>query len=180
MPHVIEEAKSGRASCRTCKQNIAKGELRFGEEAMNQFSDVPSLQWHHLKCAATSRPVQLEDTLAQHTGELADRAQLLETIAVAKKTGKPTEFPHADHAPTGRAKCIVCYQPIEKGSLRVAVERAVEGGGSYVGKSAAYLHPKCAAKAIEGGDVFARIKKNSPALEEEELKALEAELASSN
>ena len=48
MGNVIEEAKSGRASCRTCKKAIAKGELRFGEEAPNAFGDTPSMRWHHL------------------------------------------------------------------------------------------------------------------------------------
>ena len=35
MANVIEEAKSGRASCRTCKKTIAKGELRLGVEVAN-------------------------------------------------------------------------------------------------------------------------------------------------
>ena len=52
MANVIEEAKSGRASCRTCRKAIAKGELRLGVETQTQFSDAPSLQWHHLLCAA--------------------------------------------------------------------------------------------------------------------------------
>ena len=40
MAHIIEEAKSGRAGCRTCRKPIAKGELRFGEEVENQFADA--------------------------------------------------------------------------------------------------------------------------------------------
>jgi poly [ADP-ribose] polymerase len=178
MPHTIEVAKSGRAACRTCKENIAKGELRFGEEVQNQYSDAPAFQWHHLKCAATAKPVSLAEAIAAYPGEIPDRAALLEAIEIAKKTQKPTEYPHADHAPTGRAKCIVCHQPIEKGSLRVVVERAADGG-AYMGKSAAYLHPKCAAQSIEGGDVFERIRRNSPALEEEELAELRAAIEQS-
>ena len=44
MANVIEEAKSGRASCRTCKKTIAKGELRLGVETANQFGNTPSMQ----------------------------------------------------------------------------------------------------------------------------------------
>src|SRR5262245_52538804 len=99
MAHVIEVAKSGRASCRTCKNSIPKGELRFGEEVMTQFSDSPSLQWHHLMCAAKSRPAQLAEVLATYSGEIPNRAELEQTIEVSKKTQKPTEFPHADRAP---------------------------------------------------------------------------------
>ena len=56
MANVIEEAKSGRASCRTCKKPIAKGELRLGVETQTQFSDTPSLAWHHVLCAAAKLP----------------------------------------------------------------------------------------------------------------------------
>jgi hypothetical protein len=55
---MLEIAKSGRAKCRKCKQAIAKGELRFGEETVNAFSDSgePSYFWYHLGCAAKARP----------------------------------------------------------------------------------------------------------------------------
>ena len=56
MANVIEEAKSGRASCRTCKKTIAKGELRLGVEVQTQFSDTPSMAWHHVLCAAGKLP----------------------------------------------------------------------------------------------------------------------------
>jgi hypothetical protein len=173
--HTIEVAKSGRAACRTCKQTIAKGELRFGEEVKNQFSDGPSLQWHHMTCAAKNKPAQLSEALVSTTEQIADRAELEKTIADAKKTQKPGQFPYADRAPTGRAKCIGCHQTIEKGTLRVAVEREVDTG-AFMGKSAAYLHPKCAAEAIEGGDVFERIKANSFNLEEKDLEELKTGL----
>ena len=39
MPHKIEPAPSGRASCRGCKEPIAKGALRFGEETPNPYSE---------------------------------------------------------------------------------------------------------------------------------------------
>jgi len=57
MAHVIEAAKSGRAACRTCKEPIAKGELRLGEEVPNQFAGGETTHvWHHLACAAKKRP----------------------------------------------------------------------------------------------------------------------------
>lgn len=173
MPHTIEVAKSGRASCRTCKQTIAKGELRFGEEVQNQFSDAPALQWHHLMCAAKNKPGPLSEALASTAEQIPDRAELEKVIAESKKTQKPGQFPYADRAPTGRAKCISCHETIEKGSLRVAVEREVDTG-MFMGKSAAYLHPKCAATSIQGGEVFERIKANSSGLEEADLAELKA------
>ena len=37
MAHKIEMAKSGRATCRTCREKIDKDTLRFGEETANAF-----------------------------------------------------------------------------------------------------------------------------------------------
>jgi poly [ADP-ribose] polymerase len=154
MANVIEEAKSGRAACRTCKKPIAKGELRFGIETQTQFSDAPSLQWHHLMCAAAKLPAELKAALAEYPGEVANRAEIDAALAEAEKKGaaKPAGFPYADKAPTGRAKCMVCSEPIEKGSFRVAVERELEMGAS-VTRGAGYLHPRCAVANLENAGI---------------------------
>lgn len=155
MGNVIEEAKSGRASCRTCKKPIAKGELRFGEEAPNAFGDQPSMRWHHLTCAAEKLPAELKETLDQYPGTVPNRAELdkLMQDALAKGRAKPGGFPYADKAPTGRARCIQCSQPIEKDSIRIAIEREIDTG-AMVTKGAGYMHPKCVVAYVEasGGD----------------------------
>ncbi len=149
MAHLIEEAKSGRASCRTCRKAIAKGELRFGEEFDSQFNEGGSShRWHHLACAAGALPDALTQALGEHTGDLPDRAKLEELIAKGKKNTKPGAFPYADRAPTGRAKCLFCESPVEKGSLRIAVERQVDTG-AFVTKGAGYLHPACAGEQLD-------------------------------
>ncbi len=155
MGNVIEEAKSGRASCRTCKKAIAKGELRFGEEAPNAFGDQPSMRWHHLTCAAEKLPAELKETLDQYPGTVPNRAELdkLMQDALSKGRAKPGGFPYADKAPTGRARCIQCSQPIEKDSIRIAIEREIDTG-AMVTKGAGYMHPKCVVAYVEanGGD----------------------------
>jgi hypothetical protein len=155
MANVIEEAKSGRASCRTCKKAIAKGELRFGEEAPNAFGDTPSMRWHHLMCAAEKLPAELKAAMDTHSEPIPNRAEVDKAIAEAMKggRGKPGGFPYADRAPTGRAKCMQCEEPIAKDSIRVAVEREIDTG-SMVTRGAGYLHPKCVAENLEnvGGD----------------------------
>lgn len=150
MANLIEEAKSGRASCRTCRKPIAKGELRLGVETQTQFSDTPSMQWHHLPCAASKLPVELKAALADYPGEVPGRAELEAAMEQAgkKAAARPTGHPYADHAPTGRAKCMQCEQPIEKGSFRVAVERELEIGGSAT-RGTGYLHPGCVAANLE-------------------------------
>src|SRR6267378_910271 len=100
MANLIEEAKSGRASCRTCKKAIAKGELRLGVEQVTQFSDTPSMQWHHLLCAAQKLPGELKSALATHEGDVPNRAALDTAMTDAIKSGKakPGAFPYVDRA----------------------------------------------------------------------------------
>jgi ribosomal protein L37AE/L43A len=167
MANVIEEAKSGRASCRTCKKPIAKGELRLGVEAQTQFSDTPSMQWHHVLCAAIKLPAELKAALAEYPGDVPGRAELEAAMEETLKKGaaKPGGFPYVDRAPTGRAKCMQCEQPIEKGSFRVAVERELTIGAN-VTRGAGYLHPRCVAENLEnvGGstdDLIAGLRENS-------------------
>jgi hypothetical protein len=85
-----------------------------------------------------------------------NRAELEAAMAEAEKKGaaKPAGFPYVDRAPTGRAKCMQCEQPIEKGAFRVAVERELTIGAN-VTRGAGYLHPACVAGNLEnvGGSV---------------------------
>lgn len=151
MANHIEEAKSGRASCRTCKKTIARGELRLGIEAANTFGDTPSMHWHHLVCAAAKLPVELGDALKEFPGAVPNREELDKTIAdaIAKGSAKPGGMPYVDRAPTGRARCMQCREPIEKDSLRVAVERELEVGMAQQ-TGAGYLHPACVPAYLEG------------------------------
>lgn len=181
MANVIEEAKSGRASCRTCKKAIAKGELRLGVEVQTQFSDTPSMQWHHVLCAAGKLPAELKEALDAYAGEVPNRAELDQAMAEAVRKGaaKPGGFPYVDRAPTGRAKCMQCDEAIEKGSFRVAVERELEIGGN-VTRGAGYLHPRCVAENLEnvGGsaeELIEALRQNSR-IPPEELDAVIAEV----
>src|SRR5258706_14013549 len=96
MANVIEEAKSGRAACRTCKKPIAKGELRFGEEAANAFGDAPSMRWHHLACAADKLPAELKVVLDAYGGDVPDRGGPDQRMAdpAAKGHRKPRGCPY--------------------------------------------------------------------------------------
>jgi poly [ADP-ribose] polymerase len=186
MPHIIEEAKSGRAGCRTCRKPIAKGELRFGEEVENQFADAGEMtyRWHHLACAAGSRPDELRATLAappEGTPPIPDEQRAeLERLMNEADAKKPPPFPHADKAPTGRAGCQGCGEKIAKGELRVAFEREIERGMQTT-KGAGYLHPRCAAAYMEEqgtthDDLTEAIRKNTRDLSEPEMEQLFSEV----
>ncbi len=178
MGHVIEAAKTGRASCRTCKSPIAKGELRLGEEVENAFSPGSMTHnWHHLPCAAKKRPSVLKQALEETEEDVPEKEDLLKTIEESGKTEKPTTFPYAEHAPTGRASCMLCSEPIAKGDLRVAVEKELQAGG-FMRPGAGYLHPGCAVEHTEtdADELFMKIKANSLNLNAQELEQLESEL----
>lgn len=181
MAHTIEVAKSGRAGCRTCRNPIAKGELRFGEETPNQFGDAGdmSYRWHHMKCAAQKHADILRDTLATYEGDVPDRAELDKLMSEAE-ANKPPPFPYADKAPTGRASCQGCHEKIAKDSLRVAFERDIERGMT-VTKGAGYLHPACAAGYLESmgsthDELTEKLRANTRDLSEEELARLFSEV----
>ncbi len=174
MTHMIEAAKTGRASCRSCKQVIAKGELRVGEEVPNQFTPGEmTYNWHHLPCAAKKKPSVLKQAMESTDIEIPDKADLLSTIENSAKNEKPTTFPAAEHAPTGRASCLACGEKIEKGALRVGVE--AEGDGSpFMRRGPSYLHPQCAASHTgeDAIELFDKVKANSHNLSPDELEVL--------
>jgi hypothetical protein len=110
----------------------------------------------------------------------ADKRAELETLMAEADAKKPPPYPHADKAPTGRARCQGCGEGIAKGEVRVAVERDIERGMTMT-KGAGYLHPRCAAAWVEqnGGtheELTAGLRANTRELSEEEMEKLFAEV----
>ncbi|MDB4958682.1 MAG: hypothetical protein JWO36_6251 [Myxococcales bacterium] len=125
------------------------------------------MRWHHLLCAAEKLPAELKAALDEYHGDVPNRAELDKAMAdsIAKGRAKPGGFPYADKAPTGRAKCMQCEEPIAKDSFRVAVEREIDTG-SMVTRGAGYMHPKCVIQNLEnaGGskdELIDGVRKNS-------------------
>ena len=149
MAHKIETAPTGRASCRGCKQTIAKGELRFGEEFQNAYSEDGGMSYRywHLKCAATKLANELQSAMRNYEGSLDEIPDRAEIEALVESHIRP-EMPHAERAANGRARCKGCDEAIGKGELRVAFERVFEGPMGAQ-KGAAYTHPVCAARYLE-------------------------------
>jgi poly [ADP-ribose] polymerase len=172
MAETIEVAKTGRARCRVCRESIEKGALRFGEEQPSAFSDGMQWVWHHLTCAAKKKPVPMRRALAAFEGEVPARAELEALLVEADKTA--SVLPYAEHAPTGRSKCLHCQEPIEKGALRVATQRDAEPGSMPRGPG--YLHPRCASELIEADDLAALLRQNSRGLTDAELADLEGQI----
>ncbi len=180
MANIIEESKSNRATCRSCRQKIEKGVLRYGEEMPNAFDPegaAASYAWHHLLCAAKKKPSDVKAALAAFSGEVPNRDEVEKVLSEAKETTKPP-FPYAERAPSGRSKCLVCGEAIDKDDLRVAIEREVDTG-SFTAKSAGYLHAACAPQHESAQEeLFPKLKANSRGLAEADLSELEQALQS--
>jgi len=175
---MIEEAKSGRAKCRKCKTGISKGDLRFGHEVVNAFSPDGDMtyQWYHLACAAEKLPVELTQAMGSFDGEIPDRAALDQKTAAGKEKAKPSTFPYAEKAPSGRSTCVECGEKIAKGEYRVAVEREIDTG-AFTTTGAGYLHTLCALEYVEDSDgLMDQVRANSVSLSEEEIEELSAAL----
>jgi hypothetical protein len=141
MAHMIEVAKSGRSTCRGCRQKIEKSVLRFGEETPNMFSEEGGMtyRWWHLTCAAKGKLAnEVRDTLKGFTGDVPERDKLEALI----KEHLHADYPYAERAANGRAHCRVCEATIAKGELRVAFERVVE---TQMGmqRGPGYMHSTC-------------------------------------
>ncbi len=142
MPHTVEVAKSGRSTCRGCREKIEKGVLRFGEEVPNMFSEEggTTFRWWHLPCAAKGKLAnEVRDALKSFDGPVPERDALDALI----KEHLHADYPYAERAANGRAKCRVCDEAITKGSIRVAFERVVETGMGMQ-RGPGYMHSTCA------------------------------------
>ena len=139
MSNMIEPAKSGRAKCRGCGEKIEKDTLRYG----NFDEQWESYKWFHLPCGAAENLAGFMQAVEDYDGEIED----LDAILVkAKEAARGKGFPRVEVASSGRSSCLLCEEKIApKGTLRVVVEREVEG----FGKRPAYLHLGCAAGFLE-------------------------------
>ncbi|HKQ62144.1 MAG TPA: PARP-type zinc finger-containing protein [Candidatus Polarisedimenticolaceae bacterium] len=163
MPHTIEPAASARAACRGCGQRIAKGELRFGERMPNPFAEGEMTHWFHLACAAYKRPESLLEVLGPDAEDLERRARrTLEHRRLRRVDG-------AEHAPTGKALCRSCRQPIERDAWRVRLVFYEDGRFNPGG----FIHLDCREAYFETRDILDRLLHFSPKLSAEDRAELE-------
>ena len=156
-PFKLEAARSSRSKCRTCRRSIEKGKLRLGILLEGPYGT--GYLWHHLNCAARRRWEDVEaawadaSTFADAAGldvpDLDELVKLREQAEEQKKNKK--ELPYADIAPTGRAKCKHCDEPIAKGSYRVVLGRGVEFG-RQMRTSPINVHPSCVRAELHAED----------------------------
>lgn len=149
-PYCIENARSNRAKCKTCKKAIDKGLPRLGVLIVGPFGT--GYIWHHLQCAAKRQLDAVEEAYAGNYSapgvELPPIEDLRKLAEVAeKKKAEKQDAPYVERASTGRSKCAQCGEMIAEGAFRVAVLRAVEFYGQ-VRNGPIKVHAECVAGAL--------------------------------
>lgn len=177
MAHVLELASTGRAKCRGCGQAIAAKTVRLGERVPNPFSDDggETTHWYHPVCGAFRRPEAFLDAVKTATVDVPDRAALEHEAALGVAHHRVPRVSTASLAPTGRATCRGCKEPIAKDTWRIALVYYEDGRFVPSG----YVHASCASSYLESTELLPRIRHFSPELTDADLEALRSALTPS-
>ncbi|HSS28070.1 MAG TPA: hypothetical protein VLL50_08945 [Usitatibacter sp.] len=173
MAHVFEHAASGRAKCRGCRQAIAKGELRFGENLPNPFGEGEVTHWFHPACAAYKRPEAFLEGLPVAAVEVPDREALEGNARATLEAPRLTRIDGAERSPTSQARCRHCKEPIEKGTWRIRLVFHEEGNFSPGG----FIHVACRKDYFGRDDILEQALHFSRELAAEDREALREALA---
>jgi hypothetical protein len=158
-PYKIEEARSSRSRCRSCRTKIDKGKLRLGILLEGPYGT--GYLWHHLTCAAKRRLEDVEAAYEQRAWADGVEPPPLEELRALKekaqkKKAEQREPPYVERDPSGRAKCKHCDEPIEKGTLRVVLLREVTFGNQVRGMPI-HVHPRCVAAETRAEDCLTEL-----------------------
>lgn len=170
MPHTLELAPTGRATCRGCGQKIPAKAVRLGERVPNPFSDDggETTHWYHPRCGAYRRPEAFVEAMATTTLDIDDRDALTRESGLGVAHRRLPRVSTASLAPTGRATCRACKHAIDKDTWRIAL--VFYEDGRFV--PSGFIHAACAADHLETIDILPRVRHFSPELTDAELIAL--------
>ncbi len=129
--------------------------------------------WYHPACGAFTRPDAFLEALAACEEVLPDRATLESRARLGATHRRLPRVRAAGRAPSGRAACRHCREPIAQGAWRIALAYYEEGRFVPSG----YIHARCARPYLETGDVLDRLRHFSPGLTTADAAEVAAELA---
>ncbi|XP_034018181.1 poly [ADP-ribose] polymerase 1 isoform X2 [Thalassophryne amazonica] len=149
-----EYAKSSRASCKKCKDNIAKDSLRMAIMVQSPMFDGKVPHWHHFSCFWLRAAAQSTADIAGFSDlRWEDQEKVKKAIesggSVAGKgqkggaKGEKTlnEFA-VEYAKSNRSTCKGCAQKIEKDQIRVS-KKAVDPEKPQLGLIDRWYHTAC-------------------------------------
>lgn len=167
MTHAFEPAPTGRARCRACGLAIERGTVRFGERIANPFAEGETTLWFHPRCAAFRRPEPVLEALAAAPGP-EGRAALEHAARLGVAHPRLPRIDGAERAPSGRATCRACKEPIARGGWRIRLVFFEEARFAPAGS----VHLACRRDYFGCGDVLEPLLHFSPSLGEDERNEL--------
>lgn len=149
---MLVPAVSGRSRCRGCARPLERGELRFGERLPNLYGEGESTLWFHPACAAYKRPQSFLEVLASEA-DVPDRPALERAANQGVAHRRLARIDGAERAPSGRASCRSCREPIERDSWRIRLVFFEAGRFSPGG----YVHLACRLPYFGIDDILDRL-----------------------
>ncbi|XP_036398928.1 poly [ADP-ribose] polymerase 1-like [Megalops cyprinoides] len=145
-----EYAKSGRASCKKCKENIPKDSLRMAIMVQSPAFDGKVPHWHHLPCfwlkAAVQSPADISGFSELRWEDQEKLRKAIEDGGTAGGGGAKGEKTLSDfaveYAKSNRSACKGCEQKIEKDQIRVS-KRTVDPEKPQLGLIDRWYHTAC-------------------------------------
>uniref|UniRef100_A0A8C1G495 Poly [ADP-ribose] polymerase n=1 Tax=Cyprinus carpio TaxID=7962 RepID=A0A8C1G495_CYPCA len=150
-----EYAKSGRASCKKCKENIAKDSLRMAIMVQSPMFDGKVPHWHHFSCFWLRAAVQSPSDISGFTDlRWDDQEKVKKAIESGGATGGKGEQKGAakgektlndfavEYAKSNRSTCKGCEQKIEKDHIRVS-KKTVDPEKPQLGLIDRWYHTGC-------------------------------------
>ncbi|KAF5305635.1 hypothetical protein FQR65_LT07716 [Abscondita terminalis] len=165
LPYKVEYAKSGRASCRGCKNTIEKDVLRLAVMVQSPMFDGKVPNWYHSSCFfRKQRPKTVDDIEHFESLRWEDQESLKSKIgasseiivpdqkgkkrdakAVASKKSALKDF-IIEYSKSSRALCRGCEQKIMKEEIRISKKDFETDVGKRYGGQDMWHHVSCFAK----------------------------------
>ncbi|KAM9552071.1 poly [ADP-ribose] polymerase 1 isoform 1-T1 [Salvelinus alpinus] len=150
-----EYAKSGRASCKKCKENIAKDSLRMAIMVQSPMFDGKVPHWHHFSCfwlrASAHSPADIAGFSDLRWEDQEKVKKAIETGGAAGGKGdvkggakgeKTLNDFAVEYAKSNRSTCKGCEQKIEKDQIRVS-KKTVDPEKPQLGLIDRWYHTAC-------------------------------------
>ncbi|XP_075147424.1 poly [ADP-ribose] polymerase-like isoform X2 [Haematobia irritans] len=164
LPYKVEYARSGRSSCKGCKNNIGQGSLRIAAMVQSAFHDSKQPNWFHESCFfKKQRPLSVGDIQNLENIRYDDQERIQKKVeecisvveaAGSSKTSKKrskaeisalSDF-SIEYAKSGRAGCRGCDLKILKDQIRVRKTVYDTEIGMKYGGQALWHHVECFAQ----------------------------------
>nr|XP_045597735.1 poly [ADP-ribose] polymerase 1-like isoform X1 [Procambarus clarkii] len=167
LPYRAEYAKSGRASCRGCKENIGKETLRLAVMVQSPMFDGKVPHWYHQMCFfGKQRPRTVADIAHFDTLRWEDQEKIKAKVESGGggsvpsgnvKAGKKGKKAAAggmldfltEYAKSGRAMCRGCETKISKGEIRISKKEFDSDRAKMYGPVDQWHHVDCFVKKRE-------------------------------